>query len=122
MKHSDYRKYYENYYGVKIPKGYEIHHIDLNHENNDINNLVSLPRKLHRKLHFYINAINERRTYRKNRFELDDLFRVGGNYDMDWNDITKYLKDYLAVAEEVQHYIVAHQIFRETGGNCNVSF
>ena len=122
MKHSDYRKYYENYYDVKIPKGYEIHHIDLNHENNDINNLVSLPRKLHRKLHFYINAINERRTYRKNRFELDDLFRVGGNYDMDWNDITKYLKDYLAVAEEVQHYIVAHQIFRETGGNCNVSF
>ena len=38
-----YRKIYENHYGT-IPKdengrSYEIHHIDVNHSNNDLHNL-----------------------------------------------------------------------------------
>ena len=34
-----HRKIYEQYHGIKIPKDMEIHHIDGNHSNNDINNL-----------------------------------------------------------------------------------
>lgn len=45
-----YRRTYEMYCG-KIPKGYEIHHIDFNHYNNDICNLVALPKELHQKYH-----------------------------------------------------------------------
>ena len=42
-----YRKQYEELCNIKIPKGYEIHHINLNHEDNRIENLVMLPKKLH---------------------------------------------------------------------------
>ena len=47
----NYRRKFEKYYGIKIPKGYDIHHIDLNHENNDISNLLLLPRELHSQYH-----------------------------------------------------------------------
>lgn len=34
-----------------IPKGYVIHHKDGNHENNDIENLIMLPKSAHRLIH-----------------------------------------------------------------------
>lgn len=54
----NYRRLYEDMTGEKIPKGYEIHHIDFNKKNNDIDNLVMLPKKLHRKLHKHITMYN----------------------------------------------------------------
>ena len=35
----------------EIPKGYQIHHIDHNKDNNDISNLMLLTRKEHNKIH-----------------------------------------------------------------------
>ncbi len=49
---ANYRRIYEKHYGVKIPKDYDIHHIDEDRENNDPSNLLALPRQLHRKWHF----------------------------------------------------------------------
>ena len=49
----NYRKFYSDYFGIKIPKGYVIHHIDGDRSNNDIYNLLLLPQKLHSKYHFY---------------------------------------------------------------------
>ena len=54
----DYRKLYKEYYGIDFDNNFEIHHIDFNHNNNEISNLVLLPKKLHRQYHFYLNAIN----------------------------------------------------------------
>lgn len=51
-KNTDYVKYYENFFGIKWDrKKYEVHHIDHNRENNDISNLILLPKKVHRNLH-----------------------------------------------------------------------
>ena len=36
---------------VPLPKGYEVHHIDMNKLNNDINNLAVLTKSEHAKLH-----------------------------------------------------------------------
>ena len=47
----DYRKKYKDYFKIQIGKGYDIHHIDFNHENNDIENLLLLPNDLHQILH-----------------------------------------------------------------------
>ena len=47
----EYKKLYERELNIKIPKGYDIHHIDFNRENNNIENLVMLPRKLHQEYH-----------------------------------------------------------------------
>lgn len=54
---SDYRKLYEQEHKVKVPKSYEIHHIDFNHDNNDILNLVALPKKLHKELHMRYDTL-----------------------------------------------------------------
>ena len=47
----DYRKQYAERYGIKIPDNYDIHHIDLDHDNNAIENLILIPHSLHMKLH-----------------------------------------------------------------------
>jgi len=49
-KHN-YRKIYENEYGP-IPRGYEIHHIDGNHNNNDISNLKAVTIQEHYDIHY----------------------------------------------------------------------
>ena len=54
----NYRKIYADYYGIKWDsKLFEVHHIDRNRENNDIKNLVLLPKKLHREYHRIISVI-----------------------------------------------------------------
>jgi hypothetical protein len=47
----NYRKFYEEKTGKKIPKDFDVHHIDLNRENNEIENLVAIPKHLHKKYH-----------------------------------------------------------------------
>jgi hypothetical protein len=42
----EYRKYYEHSIGIKLNKNFDVHHIDLNKKNNDILNLVAMPKKL----------------------------------------------------------------------------
>jgi len=66
----NYRKLYAKENGV-IPKDWEIHHIDFNHNNNEINNLISLPKIVHVVIHQtgYLNRseINKLiNTYNKN--------------------------------------------------------
>lgn len=50
-----YRKIYEEYHGIKIPKGYHIHHIDGNKDNNNISNLEMLSPDEHAEKHGYLN-------------------------------------------------------------------
>jgi hypothetical protein len=47
----DYIKLYEAETKRKVKKGYDIHHIDKNRNNNSILNLVALPKELHQKYH-----------------------------------------------------------------------
>lgn len=51
-----HRKIYAEYYGIEIPEGMEIHHIDEDPENNDITNLLMLPMELHQRYHACKNA------------------------------------------------------------------
>lgn len=55
MRNRCYRKIYERYHG-SIPKdnkgrSFEIHHIDGNHDNNDITNLMAVSIEEHYKIH-----------------------------------------------------------------------
>ena len=56
---------YEKHNG-SIPKGYEIHHIDHNKDNNEIDNLQMLTRKEHNKIHKNEMGVEERERRRKN--------------------------------------------------------
>jgi len=62
----NYRKFYQEELGIILDKSYHVHHIDGNRQNNDIVNLVALPKKLHLKYHnqkakydFVVSSINE---------------------------------------------------------------
>lgn len=54
---ANYRTIYKKYFGIEFDKNYAVHHIDFNRANNDISNLLLLPRELHAKYHFIINAL-----------------------------------------------------------------
>lgn len=55
MRDRSYRKIYEDFHNIKIPKGWHIHHIDGDRNNNDISNLEMLKPDDHAKKHGYIN-------------------------------------------------------------------
>ena len=62
----NYRKLYENKIG-KIPNDWEIHHIDFNHNNNDIDNLIAIPKIVHVVIH---------QTGYLNRSEINNLINI----------------------------------------------
>jgi hypothetical protein len=52
MSRRIYRKIYEEHHGIKIPKFMEIHHIDGNHDNNNIANLKLVTLQEHYDIHY----------------------------------------------------------------------
>lgn len=46
-----HRRIYEDYYNVRLPADIEIHHIDGNHDNNDISNLIPVTIQEHFEIH-----------------------------------------------------------------------
>lgn len=49
---TDYLKFYARYYGITWDhQKFEVHHIDGNRKNNDIDNLLLIPKALHQRLH-----------------------------------------------------------------------
>lgn len=64
-KSFNYRKYYKDYYGIDFDSSYVIHHIDFDRSNNDINNLILLPSKLHSRYHFLLTGFNPDKTIKE---------------------------------------------------------
>lgn len=105
-----YRYAYEKRYGIKIPKGFEIHHIDWNHENNEMGNLLLIPKELHEWLHYYANMILSKgatpeeivkfKTI-KNRMLTQETARYMDNYA----DIYDGLLDWVEKKEIEDYYI-----------------
>ena len=48
---SYYRYLVEQYIGFPLPKGYTVHHIDCNHSNNELQNLMIVPTPIHVWIH-----------------------------------------------------------------------
>lgn len=57
-KRVDYRKFYAQYYGIKVPKYFDIHHIDFDRSNNEPLNLLMLPKDLHKRYHFILTSLH----------------------------------------------------------------
>lgn len=53
-----YRSDFEKHFDVVIPKGYEVHHINLNHNDNSMENLMILPCELHREYHRLVGELD----------------------------------------------------------------
>ena len=50
MSVTNYRKIYEINI-CKIPDNWEVHHIDFNHDNNKLDNLIAVPSLVHMVIH-----------------------------------------------------------------------
>lgn len=66
----EHRIIYKNAHG-KIPKGWVVHHIDENKTNNDLQNLVALPERIHNLLH----AFQTKHKTRLSRAEISFFMR-----------------------------------------------
>ena len=55
---SGQRKKYIAYLGFSLPSDFDVHHIDLNPMNDDVSNLVGMPRGIHRLLHRYLEELD----------------------------------------------------------------
>ena len=59
MKNENYREKFKKHYGIVVDgTKYHIHHIDLNHDNNSIDNLMILPADLHKSYHDALNKVH----------------------------------------------------------------
>lgn len=54
----NYRKIYEQHYGITIPDDFEIHHINKDRTDNRIENLLLLPSRIHQSFHIVDNELS----------------------------------------------------------------
>lgn len=97
----DYRKIYERYFNIKIPKGYEIHHIDFDHSNNDIDNLIMLPRDLHQRYH---KAIYELNGLDNNRASIYGKISISGG-----SFLTDEMINFCKILQEIDYWVFCRE-------------
>ena len=95
-----YREDYEEHYKMRLDRSWEVHHIDYNHDNNDMNNLVAIPDYLHRKLH----KAHFRFELAKQNFTLSDI-KIHSGKLCSHTEFMSALSDYIETVEKCTPYI-----------------
>lgn len=78
-KKTNYRRFYKEYYGIDFGSDFCIHHLDFNRENNDINNLLLIPKKVHGQFHFACHFIEKTK---KDFYDPKDLHLGNKSYQI----------------------------------------
>lgn len=73
-KHVDYRQLYKDHYGIEFGDDMVVHHIDFDRTNNNIDNLLLMPKELHAKYHWHISSLGGAGTG-----NIDSDMRISGN-------------------------------------------
>lgn len=69
-KRFDCRQYYKDYYEIDFGEDFVIHHMDFDSKNNDINNLLLLPKKLYSRYMFILSGFKAKRGVVNINFEV----------------------------------------------------
>ena len=103
---TDYRKYYAEYYRITWDaKEFEVHHIDRNRENNFIDNLILLPKDLHKRLHKVYNDIDRMKAYCQSTNRDVIGLREQENINYHGHSLSiNYLEEFIAVLEECHNW------------------
>lgn len=80
MDKIDYRKLYKEKLNIEFDNSYEIHHLDLNHQNNSFDNLLLLPKSLHQEYH---KALDEIKPINNDSliFRITSILDIGNGYN-----------------------------------------
>lgn len=118
----DYRKFYmEQLFLKELSNDFEIHHIDFNHDNNELVNLLALPKKLHNDLHKTFSKLQQNFVFKgelksniSNGFKSLNYYSVSVSKYTDiyyecsrWFDLKLYFLDeipYTLINKEVRYY------------------
>lgn len=99
-KKQNYRKLFKEYYQIDFDNNYEVHHINLQHEDNRIENLMLLPKKLHKEYHKALNEIKMIEQSELNLF-IRGVLDGGNGYNF---FILQTLKNFVTVYDECQKW------------------
>ena len=103
----DYKKFYsEKMHGLRWnKKHFHVHHIDLNHDNNDFDNLVLIPAKLHNKFHYLINMLGG---------DIESIVRVTSRKVITREEVEAVSK-YLVEKQAINNHIRIKEILLKQG-------
>lgn len=100
----NYRKIYEAATGKDMPSDFDVHHLDFNRLNNEIANLVAVPKLIHEKYHTTLNSTNlavEPIIFKDAIPKFGE--NGGGNY---FSYRVQSLSEYLTYYLEVQEWLI----------------
>ena len=92
----NYRKHYIDSLGINLNKHYEIHHIDRDRSNNDLSNLVAIPKDIHAKIHKIFNRYDK---------AIESINELGYFYAKEKDNILLAIKDYMNMKDELWPFI-----------------
>lgn len=98
----NYREKYKRHYNIAFGPEYEVHHIDLNHKNDDIENLVLLPTLLHHRYHFALDELHLQNGTLDVTIQIKSVMDRGNAYNM---YLTSILGKYVDVYYECQEWM-----------------
>ena len=102
-----YKKDYEEYYGMRIPNDWEVHHINYNHTDNSLDNLIALPADLHKQLHVtYAKFLQSKLS-----FKLSDIHLHSGKTN-NYSYFMEALADYVNAVETCTPYMNLRDLAR----------
>ena len=96
----NYRKFYEETLGLILKKEDEVHHLDLNRKNNDIYNLIGIPRKLHKQYHSYLRIYEDGL-----KMELGTSIEFQKEYEFEIKKWKKHTEKLINIENEIKIYI-----------------
>lgn len=79
----DYRNKFKKHYGIEFGNEFHVHHIDLDHTNNDIKNLMILPKKLHNLYHFLLGTRDGGKLQRTINAKIHSYIVNGDRYELE---------------------------------------
>lgn len=100
----DYKKYYKDITGEKIPNGFDIHHLNLDHNENRFGNLVAIPKDLHQKYHNCLPMIEK-------AFQRGLIVYPANDINISGALVFDTLQEWLNLSREINKYIRLRDCF-----------
>lgn len=102
----NYRKFYKDKLKIEFDNNYEIHHINGDRKDNDINNLLLLPKILHEQYHYLLKKMNVDFSKNEKIIINTKINNINGMFNLYSKET---FLEFMKVYEECQHWNLIKQ-------------